>query len=280
MTTDQIPIGLFSRITQLSRKALRLYDERGLLVPGEKDLCTGYRYYTYAQIDQAIRIRNLTWLGFSLHEIEELLAARERGDARTIQALFSTRSEGADAEMKRLAVVQRILHAQDLNLEVFSVSLTEPVIKEVPAQRVLSKREKGVFGITIPKLIGEICSRLSQENGRPAAVKVVGPIMTIYHDQEYREEDADIEVALPIAGRITLDDPSIEVKNLPAGTFVSTIYTGPYQAIGKAHERIYSYVVDHGYVPDGPSRELYYNDPHEVPEDQLMTEIQFPIRKA
>jgi effector-binding domain-containing protein len=104
--------------------------------------------------------------------------------------------------------------------------------------------------------------------------------MTIYHDQEYRDEDADVEVALPIAGRITLDDPSIEVKNLPGGTFVSIIHTGPYQGVGKAHERIYAYVVEHGYVPDGPSRELYYSDPHEVPEDQLMTEVQFPIRKV
>ncbi|RPJ54413.1 MAG: MerR family transcriptional regulator, partial [Methanobacteriota archaeon] len=138
MTTDQIPIGLFSRITQLSRKALRLYDERGLLVPGEKDLCTGYRYYTYVQIDQAIRIRNLTWLGFSLREIEDLLAARARGDARAIHAIFSTRTEEADAEIQRLHAVQRILQAQDLNLEVFSVSLTEPVLKEIPAQRVLS----------------------------------------------------------------------------------------------------------------------------------------------
>lgn len=279
MTTDQIPIGLFSRITQLSRKALRLYDERGLLVPGEKDVCTGYRYYAYAQIGEAIRIRNLSWLGFSLHDIEELLAARQRGDGRAIETLFSARSNEADAEMKRLVAVQRILRAQDLNLEVFSVSLTEPVVKEIPAQRVLSKREKGSYGITIPKLIGEICSLLSPENGRPPAIKVVGPIMTIYHDQEYREEDADIEVALPIAGRITLDDPSIEVKNLPGGAFVSIIHTGPYPGVGKAHERIYAYVVEHDYEPGGPCRELYYNDPSEVPEDQLMTEVQFPIRK-
>jgi effector-binding domain-containing protein len=104
--------------------------------------------------------------------------------------------------------------------------------------------------------------------------------MTIYHDQDCREEDADVEMALPIAGRITLDDPSIEVKNLPGGTFVSTVYTGPYQAIGKAYERIYAYIADHGYDPDGPGRDLYYNDPHEVSEDQLMTEIQCPIRKA
>jgi hypothetical protein len=50
MAEDQIPIGRFSLITRFSRKALRLYDDRGLLVPGTKDVCTGYRYYTTARI--------------------------------------------------------------------------------------------------------------------------------------------------------------------------------------------------------------------------------------
>lgn len=43
MTVERIPIGTFSRVTGLSQRALRLSDERGPLVPAEKDLCTGYR---------------------------------------------------------------------------------------------------------------------------------------------------------------------------------------------------------------------------------------------
>jgi DNA-binding transcriptional MerR regulator len=50
MTAERIPIGTFSRVTRLSQRALRLYDERGLLVPALKDVCTGYRSYTVEQI--------------------------------------------------------------------------------------------------------------------------------------------------------------------------------------------------------------------------------------
>jgi len=40
-------IGEFSRITGLSIKALRLYHEKGILVPGRVDDATGYRYYNH-----------------------------------------------------------------------------------------------------------------------------------------------------------------------------------------------------------------------------------------
>lgn len=66
MTVDQIPIGRFSVITRLSQKALRYYDQKGILTPEAKDTITGYRYYTGTQIQQGVKIKHLTELGFSL----------------------------------------------------------------------------------------------------------------------------------------------------------------------------------------------------------------------
>lgn len=80
MASNQIPLGRFSLITRLSPKALRYYDELGLLVPGTKDICTGYRYYTTAQISRGVSIKALCMLGFSPAEIGDLLAFRETGD--------------------------------------------------------------------------------------------------------------------------------------------------------------------------------------------------------
>ena len=66
----EIKISAFSRLTQLTEKALRLYDEKGLLVPIKREI-TGYRYYTLNQIDKAIEIRILSRLGFSLNNIKK-----------------------------------------------------------------------------------------------------------------------------------------------------------------------------------------------------------------
>ena len=49
----RVSIGEFSRLSRLSPKALRLYDELGLLVPDHVDATTGYRWYADTQLDQA-----------------------------------------------------------------------------------------------------------------------------------------------------------------------------------------------------------------------------------
>jgi DNA-binding transcriptional MerR regulator len=47
-----VSIGEFARLSRLSPKALRLYDELGLLVPAEVDAETGYRWYADTQLER------------------------------------------------------------------------------------------------------------------------------------------------------------------------------------------------------------------------------------
>ena len=72
-----IPIGRFSWVSRLSIKALRHYDDAGLLVPAWVDPSSGYRYYTYAQATQAEVIRVLRSLEMPLDEIREVLGAAD-----------------------------------------------------------------------------------------------------------------------------------------------------------------------------------------------------------
>jgi DNA-binding transcriptional MerR regulator len=65
----------FSAATGLSVKALRLYDERGLLIPARVDRATGYRRYTEDQIATAARIALLRRAGIGLADIGRFLAA-------------------------------------------------------------------------------------------------------------------------------------------------------------------------------------------------------------
>jgi DNA-binding transcriptional MerR regulator/predicted N-acetyltransferase YhbS len=67
--------GEFAAVTGLSIKALRLYDERGLLVPARVDQTTGYRRYAEGQIATAGRIALLRRAGIGLADIERFLAA-------------------------------------------------------------------------------------------------------------------------------------------------------------------------------------------------------------
>jgi hypothetical protein len=63
-----LKIGDFSRLSQVSVKTLRYYDEVALLKPTQVDEVSGYRYYSMAQLRQLHRILALRDLGFSLDQ--------------------------------------------------------------------------------------------------------------------------------------------------------------------------------------------------------------------
>lgn len=273
---EQIPIGRFSIITKLSQKALRLYDQKGLLIPEVKDDLTGYRYYTISQIEKGIKIKMLITMGFGLNDISEILRSIEEKDNKTIETLFSKKLAETQIEIERLKKVEEIMLANK-PMDLLMMNCTEPTIKQIPQIRVLSKREKGTYGPTIGKLIGELMKQIYLPENQRQFVKITGPIMFISHDLEYKETDADIEVAIPVSGRITVNSDDFEVKNLPDTRVVSVIYTGPYDQIGLGHEKAIIYAIKQGLrLKDNP-REIYLSHPDQSSNDQYITEIQQPI---
>jgi PPM family protein phosphatase len=64
--------GEFALASRLSRKALRLYDELGLLSPVRVDPATGYRFYAPAQLEHARLVAWLRRLGMPLARIRAI----------------------------------------------------------------------------------------------------------------------------------------------------------------------------------------------------------------
>ena len=64
-------IGDFSRLTNISIRTLRYYDEIGILKPEYVDPYSGYRYYTDKNLDEVRSITFLKQLSFSLEEIAQ-----------------------------------------------------------------------------------------------------------------------------------------------------------------------------------------------------------------
>ena len=68
-----LKIGDFSKLSRVSIRMLRHYDEIGLLKPAETDPFTDYRYYSEAQLPTVCRITALRDMGFSLGEVRAIL---------------------------------------------------------------------------------------------------------------------------------------------------------------------------------------------------------------
>ncbi|HEX9032673.1 MAG TPA: MerR family transcriptional regulator [Streptosporangiaceae bacterium] len=83
-----LTIGAFARASRLSPKALRLYDELGLLPPAEVDPASGYRFYDPAQLDRARLVAWLRRLGMPLTRIRLVCDADEATAAREVRAFW------------------------------------------------------------------------------------------------------------------------------------------------------------------------------------------------
>jgi DNA-binding transcriptional MerR regulator len=95
-----MPIGRFSRQTGLSVKALRHYDELGLLRPAAVDPGTGYRLYATGQVERAEAIRLLRRLEVPLDDIATLLASGDPATVRSVLLDHQRRTALRSAELK------------------------------------------------------------------------------------------------------------------------------------------------------------------------------------
>ena len=113
----EVSIGEFARRSRLSLKALRLYDELGVLVPSRVDQASGYRYYDVGQVDEARLVVMMRQLQLPLAAIKELLAcdpvdAAERIAAhwREVESAHDARRDLADYLVSRLSGKRSVMY--------------------------------------------------------------------------------------------------------------------------------------------------------------------------
>ncbi len=114
---EEISIGEFARRSRLSLKALRLYDERGVLVPSRVDQASGYRYYDTAQLDEARLVVMMRQLQLPLAAVKELLACDPAEAAtriaehwRDTEAAHDARRDLADYLVNRLRGKRSVMY--------------------------------------------------------------------------------------------------------------------------------------------------------------------------
>ena len=79
-------IGEIADFFGVSRKAMRLYEKKGIIKPVKVDAANGYRYYSAEQVQQLNALLELKALGFSLDEIKEIIDGKT-GKAPLIEML-------------------------------------------------------------------------------------------------------------------------------------------------------------------------------------------------
>ncbi|NLX10526.1 MAG: MerR family transcriptional regulator [Chloroflexi bacterium] len=273
-----LKIGIFARVSRVSIKTLRYYDEIGLLRPSEIDPWTGYRYYAVGQLARLNRILALKDLGLSLEQIGQLLdedmpAEQIRGMLRLKQAEVRQRVE---AEQERLARVEARLRQIELEGKMPDY---EVVIKEVEPVRVARMCATVACMEEMGPAIGQMFGQLGQAIGQSQTARFAGPTITCYHEMNETQTDIQIEAAFPISGTLP-EAGGIEVVELPAGTMACVVHRGSFESMAGAYSALFAWIEQNGYQIVAPTREVYLQYEPDGDPAQYVTELQFPVAKA
>ncbi len=268
-------IGEFSKLVRVSARMLRHYEKCGLLCPAQIDRFTGYRMYSAAQIPLVSRIVTLRDMGFLLEEIEELLPYCE--NAQVMQKALAEKSreiQGTIAleqrKLEKIVALTKIMKRERMDM-VYEVEL-----KELKAQKVLSLRET----IVAYDREGELWEKLGMYIAKNHIACDAGGY-SIYHDEDYKDSDVDVEVAIPVPALNESRDGFV-YRELPAIPLAATIrFTGPYEGYTAAMEKLAAWTEKQGYAFDGLIRGLAVASPMSVnsPAD-FVTELQVPVKKV
>ena len=108
---DQLmSIGELAQSGGASPKTIRYYEQVGLLPPPQRAE-NGYRLYDSRDVERLRFIRNARSLGFSLNDLKEVLALRERGEApcRYVAHLLREKAVEVEERIRRLRELQQEL---------------------------------------------------------------------------------------------------------------------------------------------------------------------------
>jgi effector-binding domain-containing protein len=125
------------------------------------------------------------------------------------------------------------------------------------------------------KIYEEIAKWLEEKQ-----LRITGPPFGWFYDnpEEVETHKLRSEVGFPFEGEAK-PEGNIKVKEIPAQEVLFTLHKGPYREVGPSYIALFQGAREKGYVPLGCPMEIYLNDPAKVPESELVTEIQLPIKK-
>ena len=279
-------IGEFSKLTRVSVRMLRHYDQLGLLTPSHIDPLTKYRHYSADQLPRLNRILALRELGFSLEQIAGMLDE----DLSEEQLLGMLKLKRAETEQE-LEISQ--LRLERLEARIMQMNGSESytaydvILKAIEPQLVASHREVAPDDDRITVMFEELERYVDSFEARADK-----PPMSIYHDPEYRDENIDVQVVVPLSKDIPATDEFqvLELPGIPRAACV--VHTGSYAAIYQAYNALLSWIDAHGYRMTGTIREVYLSYSadglgFDLPSTylvkkpgQFVTELQLEIQKA
>ncbi|WP_188972049.1 MerR family transcriptional regulator [Deinococcus aerolatus] len=273
MTTDSdMTISVFASASRLSLKALRLYDELGLLPPERVDPDSGYRYYRARQLPQARLIGLLRQLGLSLADVRAVLDAPAAQQPDLVWNHW-TRAETRHVQQRELArYVLRSLKGDPSMTQHFDVQQ-----RFVPAQQVVTVSRR----LRVDELPGFIKQQLLALTRQvtQAGAAVLGAPFVVFHGQVNDDNDGPVEVCVPYSGPLK-PVGGLTLREEPAHHEAYVTLTRAqfdFPGILEAYDATCAYAAAHGQGGPLSPREVYPHDWDRLDDTDPVGDVAWPF---
>lgn len=244
-------IGSFARLTGVSAKLLRAWDEVGLFRPVWVDRSNGYRYYSPAQLPELRRILALRDLGIPLAELAELVAGgadlravleRRRAELERDRREIERRLAALDISVAMTARAEDRVGGGDREGRTWDV-VVRPVASEPVATLAVDLRA-GDLGPAFYELEAYVRDLRRRAPRPPGAIEPTAA------------DDPVAEIFVPVTGPIP-PRGRIGYRKLPACRAASVIHRGSYDGLVDARAALERWIRAAGLGSAGPFREIY-----------------------
>lgn len=273
-----VRIGEFARLGSVSVPSLRYYHDRGLLVPVHVDPATGYRWYSAAQLTRLTRIAVLKELGFTVDQIERVIAEITVAELRAMLLLRRTQLE-ADiaADQGRLAQVEQRLRSIEKEGDMPGFDI---VVKPLPARHVATiggrpqSWESDHLRAVLEPAYARLLVLLAENHLQPTA-----PAFDFYEGGPEHEHFMAY-AAVPVADTVTTLAAPALVADLPAvgsalSAIVAEVTVGTFNEVYGAFGR---WAEDHGAELVGGPREGLVTAARPADNRDVVLELVWPLR--
>jgi len=124
--------------------------------------------------------------------------------------------------------------------------------------------------------------RQAQELQRRISLKEYNLFAQVFHRPPDGDTDGDIAMCIPVADTVDLeaepaDGHPVTSMVFEGGVVASIVHRGSYDNMGQTYATMAAWIQERGHSITGPTREIYLNSPAEVADEDLLTELLFPI---
>ena len=260
-------IGEFSMLSKMTIKALRFYEEQGLIKPSFVDEFTSYRYYSAEQLSQVEFIVKLREIGLSVKEIKRVFSGED------LSLILEERKKSIDEQIELCN--EQLLKIKLLQKE--QAMKEQIIIKEIPEHTVYYKDGKIKDFSEITAFVLAAGSECAKAN---PTLKCVEPNYCYlnYLDGEYKETDISIRYVEAVT-ETGVETENIKFTTIPKAKCVCIQHKGSYANLRSSYNTIIKYIEENGLKIDGFPRECYIDGCwNKENEEDYLTEIQFPVK--